>query len=518
MGLLPQVFGVLPQSFGLLPQSFGLLPQNFGVLPQSFGLLPQSFGLLPQSLALEPQILTLEGLRPGLPHVSPGQPRASDTLAPVDEELRALEQRATASPDDLEAAVRYGLALSRAGERGRAALVLAGAVDRQPGSESALRALDSVAPGGLDPESAWACAHGDSRNTRRSWVRGPERLDRARRVLLARELDLRSPLAVDARGRLLATYSGGPELARPRARDLAVELEVALDLMGTESEPPSRLVAVPLDGRIESLPGEVPGGWPTLLAGWIVVARDRGVLRWHGAGGQTGGAERVGGWAAGLGHVVVARGKLLEAIALGAPEQARWRFAVATEVLALAVVPGAQVLVREKAALVWLDLVTGERRHEVRLADETLAGFVVGAKGEVFLLNGDGLVGLLPEAPLWQLAGPAVPVALAGARGEVLVVHWLGDDTTRGLDVATGKQLWQSGGDLSQGELRVDARGRVYQRRRDSLVALDGDTGAELSSLEVGGGWRDFAFAGERTIALLRRVGVTRTELVVVGE
>ena len=452
--------------------------------------------------------------------------RAGGRLALVDEELRALEQRTAASPGDVEAAVRYGLALARAGERGRAALVLSGAVDHEAGSERALRALDSVAPGGLDPESPWPCATGDSRNTRRSWVRGPDGLKIVRRVLLERELDLTWPLVADGRGRLLTTLPGDFERDLPRARDLPVRLRDARVASGEGREQPSRLVAVDLEGGIEAVPGQVAGGWPALLPGWVVVGgasvhreSKRVPVRWVGPGGRSGGLERALCWVAGLGHVIVARDNVVEAVPLGASAAPRWRHFGAGLIRSLAIVPGPQVLVDEGEAFVWLDFITGARRHGFTIAEDLMdRDPLVGETGDVFFLSERALVARSAEKELWRVPGEILPLALAGERGDVLVTYWFLDNSVRGLAVATGRELWQISGGPPFGGSRVDGRGRIYSRRAGSLVVLDPAAGHELSALEIGDGWHDFAFAGDGLIALLRKVEGNRIELVVVGD
>jgi hypothetical protein len=415
----------------------------------------------------------------------------------VDEEIRALEQRALASPDDPEAAVRFGLAIARSGDRGRAARELARAVDLAPASESALKALDSVAPGGLDPESPWPWAFGDGRRSRRSTVRGPEKLKVAARILLSRELDLRFDLAVDARGRLLSSYSGGPELGHARARDLNFEFNVELDFLAENQAVEDRLVSVDLSGKLETVPGDLRAGSPVLLAGERIVLVGRDVAL------------------AGLGHLFRATRERLEATTLaGAP---RWSVPLGTRDIALG--PEAELCVVGARELVRLDVATGETRARQSVESPGELRFItLGRDGTAFVQSVDGVQALARERTLFRRTLAALsPAALAGADETVLLSFDITDgiDTWRALDARTGEERWHVPLDSAP---KVDAVGRVYCRERDRLVVLDGETGRRLSEVEIGGGWRDFAFTGQGRIALLRRVGVTRTELVVVGE
>jgi hypothetical protein len=417
----------------------------------------------------------------------------------VDEELRSLEQRAAARPDDPDALVRLGVALARAGERGRAARELARAVALAPGSEAALKALDSVAPGGLDPESPSPGSTGALGRLRRR-VRGPARLKVVRRVFLERELDLRYDLAVDARGRLLATYSGGPELSTALARRSLGNVE--LDLFSEEKPDTSHLVAVTLDGRIEALPETIPGGIPSVLAGGAIVTRT--------PRGPDSGSR------AGHGHLFLVREEALEAIPLKS-RTPRWRLPLPARGASVMLLPGARVLVNCGGALVWVDVVTGEPRQKLAAHAPHI---VVRAEDDlVFLLDPDCLRAATPAREAWVRSGDERPWALAGRDGQLFIAERFQDPLeVLAIDPDTGKDVWRAPGSGLRRGPKIDASGRIYWRRDDSLIVLDDTNGAVVSELEIGDGWNDFVFAAEGTIALLRRVGVTRTELVVVGE
>jgi outer membrane protein assembly factor BamB len=145
-------------------------------------------------------------------------------------------------------------------------------------------------------------------------------------------------------------------------------------------------------------------------------------------------------------------------------------------------------------------------------------GDMILGDGATFVDRDARLLALSPSGEvLWHLEEARV-VALAGKRRELLLAYDLHDDDWLAVDPATGRERWRADASELRGEPRIDREGRIYVRRGESLARLDGETGELAEQVEIGGGWNDFAFVGEGKLALLRRVGVTRTELVVVGE
>src|SRR5580692_6917833 len=93
----------------------------------------------------------------------------------MDDEIRELERQRERAPDDARASLRLARALERAGEVERAGLAYSRVVDVEPGNSEALRELDALTRGGVDPAAPWPCAAGDGRGSRRSRFAGPGR-------------------------------------------------------------------------------------------------------------------------------------------------------------------------------------------------------------------------------------------------------------------------------------------------------------------------------------------------------
>jgi outer membrane protein assembly factor BamB len=86
----------------------------------------------------------------------------------------------------------------------------------------------------------------------------------------------------------------------------------------------------------------------------------------------------------------------------------------------------------------------------------------------------------------------------------------------RGLEASSGRALWAQEEARFVGLPKVDARGIIYVRREDELVALDPRTGAVFSRrIPLGSSDWEFVFAGPGRVFVTRRAP-TGTSLVVI--
>jgi hypothetical protein len=407
----------------------------------------------------------------------------------VDDELRILEVKAT-EVGDIDALVRYGSALARAGERKKAVDVLARAVEKDPGNRGAILALDEVAPLGLDPGSPSPGVLGSSGRSAPSSVEGPDEFS-LRRVRLPgplQNLDV-----TDSEGRLLAA-----------------------DRMNSSARP--GLFRVALDGRTEEVPssGQAP---KTVCADFFLFhSSSMSVSFGRRMGDSTSSPVIPGPWACGPGHIVHCPSEsCVSAIALGAAED-RWRLEGFDFVQKVAMLRGGIVLAHDRKGLHAIDLATGEHRDFLTLDGNDPGPMIASQDGRVFVMRWlpasmgparSMIVCLGEKRELWRTNFEGNPITLAGPGESVLIC----ETTSRArelvaLSARDGRELW-SVHDPGYHPPLVDARGRLYslrhgERAQTNFVEMDPETGRELAAVALGMGvWSTPVLVAPKTAAVI---------------
>jgi hypothetical protein len=421
-----------------------------------------------------------------------------------DEELESLVRARRTAPDDSALALRHARLVSRSGDPAAAERLLVQALDETPGDPDLTAALDRIG-GGRACGASWPGSAGNARRSRRSSAIGPSRGE----VVLRRELVLDSPVRGFAVGRGgkgfvltgAALYTidekGDTELVTPVSRDLRFEQIVLLPagriLLLSHSH---ALVLVPRAGRLTNVTHRF--SYSSSFAA--------------GASGYLYAAARHG---------------RVDAFKLAVPAEAVPICHTEHDKTGLAIAPGGDLLVaiegsqRKNRAgrLLRLDP-RGRVRFEVVLKErsfgKSLHGPVVDDAGTVYL-GFPGLEVFAHDAEGEQVfAAPYAgePIALAGERGELLVVRE--DRSLHVLDARTGavRAHWRN---AFFSPPAVDARGWIYARRRDDLVAWDPSL-PETPSFTVEGvavrAW-EWAFGGEGRIYAFPNLG-SEAEFVVI--
>jgi hypothetical protein len=164
---------------------------------------------------------------------------------------------------------------------------------------------------------------------------------------------------------------------------------------------------------------------------------------------------------------------------------------------------------------------TGELRFglelEPRAFGRSVQGPVVAPDGAVYL-GFPGFELLACDASgeiVFEQTCSGEPAALAGEQAEYLVLRE--ERSLRILDRVSGTERACWGSSFFGTTPKVDARGWIYTRRGDDLVAWDPATPgrATVTALQVGTRSWEFVFAGEGRAFAFPRVGATN-ELVVV--
>jgi hypothetical protein len=443
---------------------------------------------------------------------APGEP-------PLDESIRDLERAAVASPEDAAAHARLARALERSGEPLRAVESFARAVEFAPSDADALRDLDRLTRGGVDPRSPWPCERGDGWRTGRSRCEGPKKGAIEERQSVHADLHGIRGFAVDRQSRVV--LCAGRRLA-PLTPEL---LEDVFRLEERDRSVWSGTRELPAQHKIPEAPALLPCGF--------VVSGSRSVpLAKFSVERETApplfGGER---WVAGLGHLLTTAGRQgITAHSLRHPLASRWKAAVPHPPARLALAPGAQLVVLTegglgaRGSLHRFDIASGKTLASIALervgikAGVDLANVIASEDGVLYLGLGGSVAALAPDGKLlFRHEHPGEPVALAGERSEVLLVSEPRTLAPVALDRFTGKELWRSRDACLNGLPKVDARGIVYWRREQELVALAPLTGETLLAALVGEHSWEFAFAGDsRAYALRRAVRGSPAELVII--
>jgi hypothetical protein len=418
---------------------------------------------------------------------------------PQDEELEALVRARRAAPDDASLVLRHARALARAGDDEGAERDLVAALDDAPGEPELTAALDRL-NGGRARGAPWPSSAGDARRTRRSCAAGPTR----GHVVLRRELFFESPVVhsfvVSASGKAYAlTPSGLYEVDREGDSKQVAGAVRELGLEDTVLLPSGRILLVGRSNAVALLP-RPRGGFERVPHRFSYSSKFA-----VGASGYLYASSRQG---------------RVDAYRLSVPSEARTICRTEHDKTGLAIAPGGDLVVaiegsqrkNRPARLVRLDP-RGAVRFELVLKErsfgKSLSGPVVGADGtvymgfpgeEVFARDKDG--GRVFEVPY-----VGEPVALAGEQGEILVTRE--ERSLHFLDARTGAVRASWGSAFFQGPI-VDAKGWVYVRRGDDLVAFDPSRPSERPAFEVKDvaprAW-DFVLAGEGRIFAFPRLG-----------
>ncbi len=433
---------------------------------------------------------------------------------PQDEELESLVRARRTAPDDAALALRHARLLSRAGDETAAERLLVQALDAAPGEPDLTAALDRIG-GGRARGASWPGGAGNARRSRRSAATGPSRGE----VVLRRQLQLDSPVRAFAMGR------GGKGFVLTAAALYTID----------EKGDTFPFVEVPRDHGLD--------GIVLLPAGRILLTgRSHALVLVPRAGraGETEPAARLldrvphrfqysSNFAAGASGYLyaAARHGRVDAFRLAVPAEAVPICYTEHDKTGLAIAPGGDLLVaiegsqRKNRAgrLLRLDP-RGKVRFEVVLKErsfgKSLYGPVVDEDGTVYL----GFPGL--EVFAHDAEGEQVftapyagePYALAGERGELLVTRE--DRSLNVLDARTGARR-ASWGSAFFGPPAVDARGWIYSRRGDDLVAWDTTLPPKPSFVVEGVAVRawDWALAGESRIYAFPNLG-SEAEFVVI--
>ncbi|MBI3724882.1 hypothetical protein HY251_13140 [bacterium] len=439
----------------------------------------------------------------------------------MDDELQALARERRKDPEDGALLLRQARALVRKGSREEAERALVSALDRSPGDPAPTRELDALT-GGRAPLAPWPSPRGDPGLTGRSCARGPTRGE----VVLRRELGLEGAIepggfAVASPGRalvltrsalFLVTDAGDTELVR--------KLPLGVELSSLVLLPGKRILAIgPTQARV-FLPGKDTLARP--VPGIFSPERepDRAQVVHHYSH-----SFRFAAGSSGLLYAASKQGTLV-AFPLALPSEGRAIQRTESRRAAIALAPGGDLLlVREgspeqgRAARLERIGPAGELRFSVELAPRALTNMVTGpvvdAEGSAYMA--------IPGASLTahDASGKKIfdrryvgePVALAGEAGDILVIR---ERNTLGLvDRRSGAELATWGGAWF-GSPKVDARGWIYVRRDDDLVAWDPRSpGAPAFEVQVAiRGW-DFAFSGNGRAIAFARSG-SANELVVI--
>lgn len=428
-----------------------------------------------------------------------------DLRVPQDEELEALVRARRAAPDDSALALRHALALARSGEEPQAERLLVEALDASPGSPDLTSALDRM-NGGRARGAAWPSSAGDARRSRRSCAVGPTRGE----VVLRRELFVDSPIQSvvvgrEGKGYLLTWHhlytfdrEGDTQVLMQVPREYGLEDLVLL--------PGGRILLV---GRTHSL---------TLLPKDGKLARVPHRFSY---------SSKFAVGASGLLYAASRQGRV-DAFRLAVPTEAQKICSTEHDKTGLAIAPGGDLVVAIEGSqrknrisrLLRLDPLGETTRFEVELKErsfgKTLYGPVIDAAGTVFM----GFPGLEIFArdtkgeSVFEVPYVGEPVALAGEDASVLVARE--ERSLHLLDSRTGTVRASFGPAFFQMPT-VDARGWLYARRGDDIVAWDPARPLK-PALEVSHvadrAW-EFVLAGEGRIYAFPKMGSTAQFVVI---
>jgi hypothetical protein len=373
-----------------------------------------------------------------------------------------------------------------------------------------LRDLDAATRGGVDPRSPWPGGRGDGRRSGRSIAQGITKAKVASHFTVP-DVDVAGDIAVDEVGRLL--------VGEKRTRRL-----VYLTENGDER---------PLRSERE-LPGLIPwlrkkahaaGNSPLLLAEKMILSQDATNVYVH--QGETVSVFETKSlpWVAGLRHLACLNDQVgVQAVALEPPHQKWWETKIGRKPSSMAIAHQAQLVVLtksglgDKAALHRFELANGHSLNTVVLDDADGTDVVIGIRGTAYVGLGRSLAAIDAEGTtLWRKKLEVTPVALAGEDGDVLIVATDPmKPSARAYDAPTGNELWVVDDTRLTGLPKIDARGLIYWRRADALVALDPKTGAVAHEVAIGAGSWEFAFAGKNKILVARHAETGGTDLIVV--
>jgi len=422
-----------------------------------------------------------------------------------DEELEALVRARRTAPDDAALALRHALALARSGDEAGSERLLVEALDASPGEPDLTAALDRLG-GGRARGAVWPSSAGDARRSRRSSAQGPTRGE----VVLRRELFVDSPIQSVAVGQggkafVLTWHSlyaldgeGDLELIATAPRELGLEDVVLL--------PGGRILLV---GRTHAL---------------TLIPREGKLQRVQRSFSYS---SKFAVGASGLLYAAARHGRV-DAHRLAVPSEHLTVCRTEHDKTGLAIAPGGDLVVaiegsqrkNRPARLLRLDPLGDVTRFEVELKErsfgKTLYGPVVDREGTIFM-GFPGLEIFARDAdgePVFEVPYVGEPVALAGERSELLVARE--ERSLHLLDARSGAVRASWGSNFFQLPT-VDARGWIYARRGDDLVAWDPSLPAR-PALEVPGvatrAW-EYVLAGEGRIYCFPKLG-SNAEFVVI--
>ena len=381
---------------------------------------------------------------------------------PQDNDLQAIARARAASPHDPALDLRHALALARAGEVDVAEAMLVGALDLAPGEPDLTAALDAIG-GGRARGAPWPSDRGNARRSARSSADGPLRGE----VVHRGELELDSPVegfAVPERGRaLVLTLSALYSVTETGETRIVMEVPRDRQLRSIALLPAGRILLLGQSHALVLVPGD--GGYEKVPHRYSAAT-----------------AFAVG--ASGLLYTYARHGRV-DAYKIEKPAEARtiWRTSH-DAVASLALAPGGDILLaiggrKEHGTKARLERLgpRGESRFalelEARNFGKSVLGPVVDREGAVFCgLPGSKLWALDARGErIFELPYRGDPAALAGEDDRWLVCRE--ERTLRLLDARSGEEHASLGESAFFGYPKVDARGLVYAKRGDDLIAWD---------------------------------------------